>query len=298
MPKFFQQFGTEIQCAAILEKTHGPQGFSYPHCGELAPGFVQGRSYNILQCQACRHQTSLILDALIQSTKLTLIIRFLGIYLISQVRTNLSALALRRLFGISYPSAWIFKFKLMQTMTGCEVPYRLCSSVQVDDACLGRELSGSSADRGSENKVCIVAAVSLSDQEPLHVKLTPVPFIAKGAKYNHSSSWVKLSEGLVRFGVLTDADCQPRPSGLTDTNLNNLPHFVWLNTLLMKPKTSPGPAYHVLDFNKYASQCLAPFLNFFRRCFDHKVLRERLLLGAIVSSLRIYIWLRSAEASC
>ena len=184
MPKFFQQFGTEALCAAILEKTLGPQGFSCPHFGEIAPWFVQGRLHNTFQSQACRHQTSLNLGALFQSTKLPLTIWFLGFYLISQAMTGLSTLALKCQLVVSYLSAWFFKFKLMQTMAEREAPFALCGSVQLDDAYLKGELSGGIVDCCYENKVCFVASVALSQEKhSLHVKLTSVPFVADEAKY-------------------------------------------------------------------------------------------------------------------
>jgi hypothetical protein len=351
MLKFFQHFGTEALCAAILEKALGPQeGFSCPHCGEVALGFVQGRSHKIFQCPTCRHQTSLILDALFQSTKLSLTIWFLGIYLISQARAGLSALALKRQLGVSYPCAWLFKFQFMQATAEREALYTLCGSVQVDGAYLGGELSGGSVDRGSENQVCFVAAVSLSEEEnpanhlrrdngqglsvrpelvegwtlkpfmvrqahherlnlklsiikwkaenALHVKLTPVPFIADWAKYNLSFGCTMLSDGLARFDGVTDAEGQQRAINIGRSKPKYLPVFMWLNTMLMKHKSNLARAFHALNYNKYPSRCLAPILNCFSRRFDHKTLRESLFVGAIFTSPRIDIWLCSSEASC
>ena len=57
------------------------------------------------------------------STKLSLRIWFLAIYLISQAKTGLSALALRRHVGVSYPTAWLIHHKLMQVMAAREDRY-------------------------------------------------------------------------------------------------------------------------------------------------------------------------------
>ena len=78
---------------------------------------------------------------------------FLAIYLISQAKTGLSALALKRYLGVSYPTAWLVHHKLMQAMVEREAGYVLSGKVAVDDAYLGGELSGGTAGRGSENKV-------------------------------------------------------------------------------------------------------------------------------------------------
>ena len=103
------------------------------------------------QCCSCRLQTSLIAGTLFQSTHLKLTVWFLAIYLISQAKTGLSALALKRQLGVSYPTAWLIQQKLMQAMVERDARYTLDGDVQVDDAYLGGELAGGKAGRGSEN---------------------------------------------------------------------------------------------------------------------------------------------------
>ena len=60
---------------------------------------------NVSQCTGCPHQASLIAGTVFQGTKLPLTTWFLAIYLISQAKSGLSALALRRQLGVSYPTA-------------------------------------------------------------------------------------------------------------------------------------------------------------------------------------------------
>ena len=67
-------------------------------------------------CSACRKQTSLIAGTLFQDTHLALTVWFLAIYLVSEAKTGLSALALKRQLGVSYPTAWLIQNKLMQAM--------------------------------------------------------------------------------------------------------------------------------------------------------------------------------------
>jgi len=59
----------------------------------------------LFQCNACRHQTSLIAETVFQSAKLPLTTLFLAIYLISQAKTGLSALSLKRQLGVSQAQA-------------------------------------------------------------------------------------------------------------------------------------------------------------------------------------------------
>ena len=176
MPDFLKDDGTEVQCEQALEAVRWPSGFSCPRCGYAAHCVVRDGARKVFQCHACRHQASLIAGTVFQSTKLPLTSWFLAIYLISQAKTGLSALALKRQLGVSYPTAWLIQHKLMQVMAEREERYVLEGTVQVDDVYLGGERSGGKVGRGSENKVPFVAAISLSQEgRPLRVQLTPVP---------------------------------------------------------------------------------------------------------------------------
>ncbi|WP_295393392.1 IS1595 family transposase [uncultured Thiodictyon sp.] len=149
----FQQFGTEAQCEAALERARWPEGFRCPRCDGAAHCVLHGSRRKTFQCNACRHQTSVIAGTVFEGTKLGLTVWFLAIYLISEAKTGLSALALKRQLGGSYPTAWLIHHKLMQTMVEREAAYVLGGTVQIDDAYLGGELSHGTAGRGSENKI-------------------------------------------------------------------------------------------------------------------------------------------------
>jgi transposase-like protein len=175
MSEFFRRYGTQVQCEAALEKARWPDGFRCPRCGGAAHCVLRGGSRKLYQCNGCHHQSSLTAGTVFQGTKLGLTVWFLAIYLISQAKTGLSALALKRHLGVSYPTAWLIHHKLMQAMAEREECYLLEGQDQVDDAYLGGERSGGKFGRGSENKIPFVAAVSLSDEgHPLRAKLSPV----------------------------------------------------------------------------------------------------------------------------
>lgn len=168
LPAFLAQFGTDGQCADALEASRWPQGFRCPGCGHADYYLLKGRKHKTFQCQGCRLQTSLIAGTLFQSTHLALSIWFLAIYLVSQAKTGLSSLDLKRQLGVSYPTAWLIQQKLIPaqgTSAGDgripaghrrDAQYTLGGHVQVDDAYLGGEWAGGKAGRGSENKVPFV----------------------------------------------------------------------------------------------------------------------------------------------
>lgn len=148
MPEFIQQFGTEMQCEAALFQARWPHGFRCPQCNHDKHCVLGNKGRKTFQCNACHHQTSIIAGTLFQGSNLPLTIWFLAIHLISQAKTGLSALALKRQQGIGYPSAWLMHHKLMQREDG----YCLSGSVQIDDAYLGGERSRGKAEQDRKTK--------------------------------------------------------------------------------------------------------------------------------------------------
>ena len=304
MSDFLNGYGTEAQCAAALEKARWPSGFHCPRCGASAYSRVRGRTHPLFQCRACRHQTSLIAGTVMQGTKLPLKTWFLAIYLVSQAKTGLSALALKRVLGVSYPSAWLIGHKLMQAMVEREACYRLDGPVLVDDAYLGGERSGGKAGRGSENKVAFVAAVSLNAQgHPLRAKLTPVPgfslaAIGQWARTNLTPGSAVLSDGLACFAAVASAGCMHQATVVGGRKPKELPAFKWINTVLGNLKTSLSGSYHAFKFRKYAPRYLGAFAYRFNRRFDLKSLPERLLVAAAACLPQPLRVIRAAEVRC
>ena len=174
LPALLEQFGTEAQCEAALERARWPDGLRCPRCGQAAHDVLRSGGRKTFQCQRGRVQTSLIAGTLFQSTHLVLTLRFLAIYLISQAKTGLSALALKRQLGVSDPPAWLIQHKIMQAMAERDAQYTLCGEVRVDDADRGGARVGGKAGRGSEHKVPFVAAVSLNAEGgPLYTQRIP-----------------------------------------------------------------------------------------------------------------------------
>lgn len=302
LPEFLRDYGTEAQCEAALEAARWPRGFHCPRCGGSGHYVVRDGSRKVFQCHACRHQASLIAGTVFQGSKLPLTTWFLAIYLISQAKTGLSALALKRSLGVSYPSAWLMQHKLMQAMAAREQRYVLEGKVQIDDAYLGGERTGGKVGRGSENKVSLVAAVSLSEADrPLRVRLTPVPGFTRKAigawasKHLAAGSAV-FSDGLACFGAVTEAGCTHHPTVMAGRKPKEVPEFQWINTVLGNLKTSLSGCYHAFDFQKYAARYLAAFSYRFNRRFDLRTLHQRLLIAAATTTPQPLRALRLAAA--
>ncbi len=284
IPEFLRSFGTEAQCAEALKQARWPQGFRCPRCGTADHYVVGHGARKLSQCNGCRHQTSLTSGSLMEHTKLALTTWFLAIYLISQAKTGLSALALKRQLGVSYPTAWLLHHKINRAMAQQDSTHRLGGVVQLDDAYLGGERAGGKAGRGSENKVPFVAAVSLNHKgRPMHLKLNLVSgftstAIGNWAKANLAPHTLVASDGLACFAAVVEAGCTHVPMVVGDLKPRDLPEFKWVNTVLGNLKTTLAGAYHALKYRKYAAHYLAAFAYRFNRRFDLRELVSRLIV--------------------
>jgi transposase-like protein len=270
MPEFFSRYGTEAQCAAALVALRWPQGFRCPRCASAEHYLVGHGARKLYQCQGCRHQTSLTAGTLMDSTKLPLTTWFLAIYLISQDKTGLSALALMRHLGTSYRTAWLIHQKLMKTMSLRDSEQPLTGSVQVDDAYLGGERPGVGG-RGSPNKMPFVAAVSTNDHgHPMRVKMSQLTTFSRQAitdwaRKNLMPGCDVRSDGLGCFAGVIDAGCAHSYIVVGRRLPRELPQFKWVNTVLGNLKTLINGAHKSFKFGKYASQYLGAFAYRFNR---------------------------------
>ena len=301
LPEFLQCFGTEAACIEALRRARWPEGFRCPRCSCSAHCFLAGGSRRLFQCNACHHQTSLTAGTLFSSTKLPLTRWFLAIYLLSQAKTGLAALDLKRQVGVSYPTAWLMHHKIMTTMAKRDAMHRLSGTVQINDAYLGGERAGGKPGRGSENKVPFVAAVSLNAQgNPVYAKMTRVPgftseAISKWARSNLTTGADVLSDGLGCFAAVTDAGCTHRVEVVGQRKPRDLPQFKWVNTVLGNLKTMLSGAYKAFKYTKYADHYLGAFAYRFNRRFDLADLVVKLVVDvcrAIATPLRV---IRQAE---
>jgi hypothetical protein len=117
---------------------------------------------------------------------------FMAIHLISQATTGMSALALTRDLGVSYPTTWLMHQNISRAMADRELAHLLEGEVQVNDAYLGGERSRGGTGCGSENKVAFVAALPLdASVRPTHQKLD----VVSGFTSQSIDRWAQAREG-------------------------------------------------------------------------------------------------------
>jgi transposase-like protein len=282
---FMQQYGTEVQCEDALVQARWPGGFRCPRCQRSQSSQFRRRALLTWQCTYCHHQTSLVANTLMAHTRLPLTKWFLAIYLITQSKTNIAALALRRQLGVSWKTAWLLKHKLMEAMRQREAEQPLAGDIRIDDAYLGGERTGGKAGRGSENKVPFVAAVELNGGRPQRVRFDPVKNFSFAALTPWADSALVAgstltSDGLLGFEVLRKLGFEHRvviaPRGKLGTEIDA---FKWLNVLIGNLKTALSGTHHAFNFDKYGHRYLAEAQYRFNRRFDLAAMVPRLAVA-------------------
>jgi hypothetical protein len=286
MLEFFDLYGNQEQCEEVLRGSRWPQGFVCPGCGGIECSEFRRSTRLYFQCCACRYQCSLISGTIFESSKLALPTWFLAMHLITQSKNNVSALELKRHLGVSWPTAWMMKHKIMQVMLEREHDRQLTGRVEIDDAYLGGEFSGGKPGRGSENKVPFIAAVQTTESgAPVSMCLSPRPFTKESIEAFAATSLAApatlVSDGLGCFTAVQGSGIlhEPHITGGGAASVEH-PEFFAVNTVLGNLKTAFAGTYHAFDFAKYSHRYLAQVQYLFNRRYDLRAILARLIRAA------------------
>ena len=304
MPEFFDAYGSVEQCEALVRGWRWPKGLSCPRCqGSWHSEFRrQDRLY--FQCSGCRYQCSLVSGTVFESSKLPLPSWFLAMHLMTQAKNNVSALELKRHLGVSYPTAWLLKHKLMQVMVDREQWRQLTGRVEIDDAYLGGEVRGAKAGRGSPNKTPFVVAVQTTESaQAILMCLSQRPFTKESirdfAAMSLAAPATLVCDGLGCFTAVRGMGIlhEPHVTGGGAASVKN-PALLAVNTVLGNIKTSLAGTYHAFGFRKYAHRYLGQVQYLFNRRFDLRAVLGRLARAASQAGPCPLRAVRAAESSC
>lgn len=301
MLEFFDLYGTQAQREDVVCRWRWPQGFVCPACDGTEHSEFRRSVRLYFQCSACRHQCSLISGTIFESSKLPLPTWFVAMHLITQSKNNVSALELKRHLGVSWPTAWMMKHKIMQVMLEREADRQLTGRVEIDGAYLGGEHHGGKAGRGSPNKVPFVAAVQTTESgAPKLVCFSQRPFtkesIGAFAAQSLAAPATLVSDGLGCFTAVRGTGILHEPH-VTGGGAASVKHseFLAVNTVLGNLKTAFAGTYHSFGFAKYAHRYLTQVQYLFNRRFDLRAILLRLVRAACDTKPHALEVLRAAE---
>lgn len=277
---FLKSYGTEEQCQEKLYSYRWPNGFECPKCGHNHCYELKTRL--LFQCTHCRHQCSLTSGTIFDSTQLPLTTWFLAIYLITQNKTGISALTLRRFLGISINAAHKLKHKLQHVMKESEDERVLEGFIELDDAYWGGKKRGGKRGRGAPGKTPFLAAVSRNqDGRPIHMKMSKINAfntseISCWSQKHLCADAVVISDAFNPFNCLSDLVAfhgRIKASTIYDNPENKI--FYWVNTMISNVKRSLNGTYHSIS-SKHLSRYLAEFSFRFN---------NRFIIGTMVAKL-------------
>jgi len=297
---FLDNYGSQDKCAEALFHWRWPTGFICPECGHTHHCRLHSRA--LYQCYRCGHQTSLTSQTIFAGTKLPLTTWFIAMYFLTQQKNGISALELKRHLGVSYPTAWSLKHKLMQVMKERDDRRPLTGVIQLDDVYWGGEHHGGKTGRGSPNKAPFVAAVATNvEGHPIAMRMSKVEGfrkneIAKWASRHIDASAIVVSDGLACFNGVAQAGRQHYSivtgGGPTSVTLDD---FTWVNTMIGNVKNSLAGTYHAIN-EKHLPRYLAEFCFRFNRRFKLEAMIPRLGYAAVRTPPMPFRFLRMAEA--
>jgi transposase-like protein len=304
MPEFFDCYGSPQQCEDRVRAWRWPDGFVCPRCQGVWHSEFRRQERLYFQCSGCRYQCSLVAGTVFESSKVPLPSWFLAMHLMTQAKNNVSALELKRHLGVSYPTAWLLKHKIMQVMTLREDSRQLTGRVEIDDSYLGGEVQGGKAGRGSPNKIPFVAAVQTTESgQPVLMCLSQRPFTKESiqafAEKALAAPATLVSDGLGCFTAVRGSGIlhEPHVTGGGAASAKH-PAFGAVNTALGNLKTSLAGTYHAFGFRKYAHRYLGHVQYLFNRRFNLRTILERLARAAAHAAPCPLRLVRAAEASC
>jgi len=281
----FEDYGSEDKCENILFNLKWPEGFQCPHC--KSESYCKLHTRKVFQCNHCHHQTTLTSNTIFASTKLPLTKWFLSIHLITQSKTSLSILELKRQIGVSYKTAWKLKHKIMQVMKERDDSSPLEGLVQIDDVYWGGEKHGGKRGRGSENKTPFIAAVSIDENgHPMKMNMNVVKSftseeVKRWSKKHLKSGSTVISDGLSCFRAVTKSDCAHERivtgGGPTCVDIEE---FKWVNTLISNVKTALAGTCHSVS-PQHLPRYLGEFCYRFNRRFNLKDMMKRFIYVAV-----------------
>ena len=290
LPRFQALYGSEQQCERAVIAARWAHGWRCAHCGCRRYVLTRnGTGRQLWQCFVCGYQCSSIAGTVMEHTKLPLRLWFLAMYLMTQNKNAISALALKRQLGVSYKTAWLLKHKLMLAMGQRDGRYLLQGRVEIDDAYLGGEREGSiNGGRKAANKIAFIAAVQThEDGRPQYIRFTPVTDftneqVQKWAMNHLAPRCHVVSDGTVAFAQVRQAGAthERHVTGGGRSGAQT-PQLHWVNTLLGNLKTSLAGTYHAFKYSKYASRYLAEFAYRFNRRYDMPAMLPKLVLAAV-----------------
>jgi hypothetical protein len=183
-------------------------------------------------------------------TRTPLVKWFLAMYLMSEDKRGISALALKSKLGVSYTTAWLICGKLRYAMGKRDENHPLGGIVEMDDAFFGGSSEGGKRGRGTD-KTAVIVSVSLTDDgKPKYAKMEVVETVdgetvKKFAEQSVVPGSEVHSDGLPVYSILSQNGYSLVQKKFDSKNEPE--HLHWTHIIISNAKAFINGTFHGLD---------------------------------------------------
>ena len=239
----------------------------------------------LYQCSYCHKQHSVTSETLLHKSHLPLVKWFWAIYLVSRDKRGCSALSLKNMLQISYPSAWLLLQKLRTAMAEKEQDYILAGLVVLDDAFFGGASKEAKRGRGT-NKSKVLVAISLNkDNSPRFAKMEVVNDL-KSKTISPIVEEMILKGSLIRsdsfksLSYLSGYEHDVIVAGHSKQKARTV--FKWANVLISNAKALILGTYHGLP-DKHLDKYLKEYCYRFNRRYCEHIIFGKLVNACVLA---------------
>jgi transposase-like protein len=129
-----KDFSTDDKCRKTLEQLRWPKGITCPKCDSAKISRVYDRG--TFDCDNCRYQFSVTSGTMLHDTHLPLTVWFYVTFVICESKKGVSANQIKRMFGVSYKTAWYLCHRIRAAMLEV-APEKLDGTVEIDETYVG-----------------------------------------------------------------------------------------------------------------------------------------------------------------
>lgn len=285
---FQRRFSTEEKCRDYLFNCRWPSGFVCPKCKGTTYSLIATRG--LYQCSQCRHQASLRVGTIFEKSRTPLRKWFWAIYLLSQHKNGISALALSQFLDIAYWTALSMTHKIRSAMADRDAHYHLNHMVEIDDAYFGGQRAPGKRGRGAGKKTTVIVAVQLSEKEkPQYASMTTVENmseaqVTKAIKEHVINTSTIRTDAYSSYKVLEKLGYTHKPVVVSGSS-NKSELLKWVHIMISNAKAVYRGTHHGVS-DKHLQKYLSEFCYRFNRRFDPSQLFDRLLTACVNSEHR------------
>jgi len=167
--EFRAWFPDEGACRSYLERLRWPAG---PRCPRCARAPVWRLSPPFFRCGQCGYDFTVTVGTLWADTHVPLSLWFEAMWHVVEQKNGASALGVKRILGVSYPTAWRCLHKLRRAMVrpGRD---RLAGMVEVDEVYIGGERPGKRG-RGAAGKALVLIVAQVEQDHIGRIRLARI----------------------------------------------------------------------------------------------------------------------------